>query len=321
MMTKKLLRDDASRLAELRSMGILDSPPEERFDRLTRLAQRALNMPFAMLSLVDEDREWFKSSQGLDFNEIPADQSFSRHAINSGEDVFIVGDATRDPRFSGISSSEGIKFYAGCPIRSHRDIVIGTLGVADTLPRELSPGELDCLKDLAALVEEEMSVRTIANIDDLTNLFNRRGFLGVGEHAIAICKRMRKPATVMFFDLDGFKNVNDNFGHAEGDKVLKNIGSLLQSIFRNSDVVARLGGDEFSVLLTGTDTDHVERPLANLRESIDLQNRHTPYSIDYSVGVVEYADHHDGIDKLVQEADLLMYEQKRERKDRRSAVH
>ena len=65
---------------------------------------------------------------------------------------------------------------------------------------------------------------------------------------------------------------------------------------------------------------NVERPLANLRESIDLQNRHTPYSIDYSVGVVEYADHHDGIDKLVQEADLLMYEQKRARKDRRSAV-
>lgn len=321
MSTTQQLRDDASRLTELRSLGILDTASEERLDRFTRLARKALNVPFAMLSLMDENREWFKSSQGLAFNEIPKAQSFCYQAIHSRQPVFVVNDATRDPRFSELSQSEAIKFYAGCPIRSHRDVVIGTLSIADTVPRNLNAEDQACLLDLAAMVEEEISIQTIANIDDLTNLFNRRGFLGVGHHAIAICERMKSPATVMFFDLDGFKSVNDNFGHAEGDKVLKNIGSLLQSTFRNSDVVARLGGDEFSVLLTGTDTQHVDRPLANLRESIDSQNRLTPYDIDYSVGVVEYQNRHKSIDKLVAEADMLMYEQKRARKSSRAAYH
>ena len=119
---------------------------------------------------------------------------------------------------------------------------------------------------------------------------------------------------MMFFYLDGFKSVNDDFGHAEGDKVRKNIGSLMLSVFRNSDVVARMGGDEFCVLLTGTDTAHVDRPLENLSDSIQLQNNQTPYDIGYSVGVVEFEKKHNSLDQLMQEADSLMYEQKKTRK-------
>ena len=260
-------RDSSARLAELKSLGLLDTPPEERFDRFTRLAKRALNVPFAMLSLVDENREWFKSRQGIELTEIPARHSFSHAAVRSA-DMMIVNDAGRDPRFADFARENGIKFYAGCPIRSHRNIVIGTLSVADTTLRNFSAEDRACLLDLAAMIEEELSVQTIANIDELTKLFNRHGFCGVGQHTITVCKRMRKPATMMFFDLDGFKKVNDDYGHAEGDKVLKNIGTLMQSVFRNSDVVAKLGGDEFCVLLTGTDTHHVDRPLHNLAESI-----------------------------------------------------
>ena len=89
----------------------------------------------------------------------------------------------------------------------------------------------------------------------------------------------------------------------------------MQSVFRNSDVVARMGGDEFCVLLTGTDTAHVDRPLENLTASINLQNNHTPYDIGFSVGVVEYEDRHESIATLMEEADHLMYEQKRTRKN------
>ncbi len=312
-------RDEESRLAELRSLGIMDTPPEDRYDRFTRLAKRAFNVPFAMFSLVDDNREWFKSSQGLDISEIPREGSVCSEAIRTNE-LTIVQDATRDPRFSGFARESGIKFFAACPVRTHRDYPVGTLCIADTTPRTFTLEDRACLEDLTGMIEEEINVQSIANIDDLTSLFNRRGFLGVGEHAIAICKRMRRPATAMFFDLDGFKQVNDNFGHAEGDKVLKNIGTLLQSVFRNSDVVARMGGDEFSVLLTGTDTDHVDRPLANLAESIELQNKHTPYEIGYSVGVVEYDDRHESIAKLMEEADHRMYAQKRTRKGGQRAI-
>jgi diguanylate cyclase (GGDEF)-like protein len=312
-MTSNANRDEESRLVELNSLGILDSAEEERYDRFIRLAKRTFNVPFASFSLVDDSREWFKSRHGYDAMEIPLRDSFGIHAIYNRH-ALVVHDATRDPRFSSQAMESGIKFYAAFPIRTHRDQVIGTLNIADTTPRNFSDEDHKCLSDLACMIEEEINLQSIANIDDLTSLFNRRGFMGVGQHAIAICKRMRRPATVMFFDLDGFKQVNDTYGHAEGDRVLKNIGTLLRSVFRNSDVVARMGGDEFCVLLTGTDTDHVDRPLHNLADSIQVQNENTPYEIGYSVGVVEYEDRHDDITKLMEEADHLMYQQKRARK-------
>jgi len=313
MTVKTPQRDEQSRLAELQSIGILDTQPEERYDRFTRLAKRAFNAPFAMLSLVDEKREWFKSRQGIEESELPRKGSFSTEAIKQ-DGILVVQDATRDPRFSTFARESGIKFYAGCPIRTHRDYAIGTLCIADTTPRNFTPEDHACLQDLASMIEEEINVQSIANIDDLTSLFNRRGFLGIGQHTISICKRMRRPATMMFFDLDGFKQVNDQYGHAEGDKVLKNVGTLLLSVFRNSDVVARMGGDEFCVLLTGTDTAHVDRPLENLASSLEIQNTVTPYDIGYSVGVVEYDDRHESIGKLMEEADSQMYQQKRTRK-------
>lgn len=312
-MTTTTKRDEESRLADLRSLGILDTPPEERYDRFTRLTKRVFNVPFAMLSLVDENREWFKSKQGIKETQFPREGSFCSEVIKQNN-IMVAQDASSDPRFSEMARDRGIKFYAACPIRSRRNNIIGTLSIADTTPRSFNADDEACLKDLAIMVEEELTVQSIANIDDLTSLFNRRGFLGVGEHTIAICRRMHRPATMMFFDLDGFKQVNDDFGHAEGDKVLKNIGSLLLSVFRNSDVVARMGGDEFCVLLTGTDTAHVEKPLANLSDLLQLQNNQTPYDIGYSVGIVEYEDRHESISKLMEEADHLMYENKRTRK-------
>ena len=318
-MTAKQQRDEASRIADLESLAILDTPGEERFDRLTRLAKRTFNVPFASLSLVDEKREWFKSNLGYDVSELPRKGSFASEAILSN-DITIVTDASQDPRFANLARETGIKFYAGYPIRSHRGYTLGTLSIADTTPRTFNANDIACLKDLGDLMEEEISVQTIANVDDLTSLFNRRGFLGIGEHVIAICKRMRRPATMMFFDLDGFKSVNDTYGHAEGDRVLKNIGGLLQSVFRNSDVVARMGGDEFCVLLTGTDTAHVDRPLMNLSDSLQLQNHQTPYEIGYSVGIIEYDDRHNTLGELMAEADLMMYEQKKTRKPQQVSV-
>jgi len=312
-MTDKNNRQEASRLADLRSTGLLDTQNEDRFDRLIRLARRTFNVPFASISLVDEHREWFKANHGYDVAELPRQGSFSAEVV-ARDKPMIINDAGLDPRFSALASERGIKFYAGVPVRSFRGFTLGSLTIADTTPRAFSQDDLDCLRDLADLMEEEVSVQSIANIDDLTNLFNRRGFIGVGEHVIAICKRMRRPATMMFFDLDGFKSVNDNFGHAEGDRVLKNIGGLLQSVFRHSDVVARMGGDEFCVLLTGTGTDHVDRPLANLADSIQVQNKQTPYDIGYSVGVVEFEDRHKTLSALMEEADHLMYQNKRSRK-------
>jgi diguanylate cyclase (GGDEF)-like protein len=311
------LIDEEDRLTDLRSLSILDSPTEERYERYTRLAQRIFDVPYAYISLVDEDRQWLKSRQGLDAETLPREGSFCAQAILHDE-ILTINDATKDPRFSSsevVTGPLGIQFYAGCPIKTPRGHNIGTLCIADKKPREFSSVDLSFLSDLSRLVEEEFVILSLATIDELTSLSNRRGFLSIAEHSIAICRRMKRPATLMFFDLDGFKLVNDEHGHAEGDSVLKNVGSTLMSVFRNSDVVARMGGDEFCVLLTGTDTSHVDRPLQNLQDAMSLQNRQTGYSIGYSVGVVEYSSSvHENVRELMHEADQLMYDQKRKKK-------
>src|SRR5688572_11055742 len=121
--------NERARLAGVRSLGILDTPPEERFDRITRLATRLLSTPVALLSFVDEDRLWFKSRQNWDFTEATREASFCAHAI-AHDDVLVVPDATKDVRFEDnplVTDDPNIRFYAGCAIRSSQGHHLGTL--------------------------------------------------------------------------------------------------------------------------------------------------------------------------------------------------
>lgn len=153
------------RLASLRALQILDSSPDPRFDRLTGLASELLGVPIALVSLVDENRQWFKSKVGLEAQETPRDQAFCAHAI-LGEDPLVVADATEDPRFQDNPMVQGdpkIRFYAGVPLHSASSHSIGTLCVIDHKPKELSDRELRILKDLAAIATDELELHRIAN--------------------------------------------------------------------------------------------------------------------------------------------------------------
>src|SRR5262249_43596547 len=150
-------RDEAARLRALRELGILDSGPEERFDRITRLAQRVFDVPIALVSLVDADRQWFKARQGLDLNETHRDLSFCAHAIHD-DSVFVVSDALLDPRFAenpAVTGDLRVRFYAGRPLHANGRRV-GTLCVVDQRPRHLRDDDVRALDDLAALVEREL---------------------------------------------------------------------------------------------------------------------------------------------------------------------
>jgi phosphoribosyl 1,2-cyclic phosphodiesterase/CheY-like chemotaxis protein len=149
--------DEAARLRALHELGILDSGPEERFDRITRLAQRVFDVPIALVSLVDADRQWFKSRQGLGLHETHRDLSFCAHAIHD-DSVFVVSDALLDPRFADNPAVTGelrVRFYAGRPLHAHGRRV-GTLCVVDQRPRHLHDDDVRALDDLAALVEREL---------------------------------------------------------------------------------------------------------------------------------------------------------------------
>ena len=151
--------DEELRLCSLWALGILDTPAEERFDKFTRLASSALQVPIALISFVDSDRQWFKSRQGLDCAETSRSVAFCSHAIES-DDLLVVPDTLQDGRFSAnplVCDAPYIRFYAGCPIRTLDGAAVGTLCVIDTKPRQLTAPEATMLKSLAEMVEAELN--------------------------------------------------------------------------------------------------------------------------------------------------------------------
>jgi len=308
--------DETVRLVSLHSLRILDTTPEERFDRITRLAQRLFGVEICLVSLVDSNRQWFKSKQGLDACETSREISFCGHAILN-EKVFLVCDASKDPRFLDnplVTGEPNIRFYAGCPIRGPHAQRIGTLCLIDSSPRTMSQDEQDTLRDLAAMVEDELSLMSQSTIDELTKVSNRRGFHTVARHMLSLCRRVQTPAELVFFDLDGFKETNDTHGHEAGDFLLRHFAKMLSKCFRSADVVARLGGDEFVVLMAGSDINSsaaLER-LENLR---DETCAHLPGTLAWSTGRVVFdPQRHETIEALLADADTKMYEDKVTRK-------
>jgi diguanylate cyclase (GGDEF)-like protein/PAS domain S-box-containing protein len=162
-MTKQDTNEQA-RLAALCALGMLDTPAEPRFDKLTALASAALGMPIALVSLIDSQRQWFKSRHGIDLAETPRTLAFCSYAIDSGE-IFIVNDAAQDARFLDnplVTGHPHIRFYAGHPLFSHDGQAVGTLCVIDAIVRHLAPAQLALLKTLAGLVEAELNRDSLA---------------------------------------------------------------------------------------------------------------------------------------------------------------
>lgn len=154
--------DEAARLAKLRSYSVLDTGPESAFDEITTLATELVGVPIALVSLVDKDRQWFKSATGLDATETPRDVSFCGHAIQ-GLDPFVVSDARSDPRFSDnplVTAGPHVTFYAGVPLVTPEGHCVGTLCVIDQQPRELDPASLNTLRRLARVVVTLLEQRT-----------------------------------------------------------------------------------------------------------------------------------------------------------------
>ncbi|WP_420991920.1 diguanylate cyclase [Cupriavidus sp. 30B13] len=314
--------DEPTRLETLRSLNLLDTGAEERFDRLTRLARRLFAVPIAMVTLVDANRQWFKSCMGMSATQTSRDISFCGHAILD-DDILTVPDALLDERFHDnplVTDDPGIRFYAGCPLSAAGGCKLGTLCLIDMQPRQFGADDRALLRDLASMAEHELAALQLATTDELTQLSNRRGFAALAQHTLDVCKRLGKPATLLFFDMDGFKAVNDRFGHAEGDRALVAFAAELRRALRDSDVIGRLGGDEFVALLTGTDATASAHALARLRTGVATHNRRAArgYGIEFSVGAIAFDPaRHGDVAALLGAADAAMYANKAVRKARR----
>ncbi|WP_025564880.1 sensor domain-containing diguanylate cyclase [Psychromonas sp. SP041] len=316
MIKPDIPKNEAERLHALRTLKILDTSHEERFDRVTRMAKRMFNVSVSLVSLVDEDRQWFKSKQGVDVSETPRDISFCGHAINQ-EGLFIIPDASKDERFFDnplVVDEPKIRFYAGYPLKLRHGINIGTLCLIDPKPKGLNEEDQQLLQDLGAMIEQEIQSVQLATLDELTLISNRRGFLNLVGHSLKMCRRNKMPITFILFDLDKFKLINDTHGHHEGDFVLSTFAQAMLSSFRDCDVVGRIGGDEFVAMLSNAHEENSEIVLERFSNAIEKINEtlDKPYKIEYSAGVTYFDyDTDKSIEDMIQDADKAMYEQKK----------
>lgn len=171
MYTQKFIPDnETERLQALQRYEILDTRPEGTFDRVTAIVARLLQVPIAVVSLVDNDRIWFKSRHGLDVQQIDRSPGLCASAILS-PDIYVVTDASQDSRSAQnalVTSDFGLRFYVGAPLQTHDGFSLGTLCAIDKQPRQISPQEMAILKDLAGIVMDEIELRIAARkVDEL----------------------------------------------------------------------------------------------------------------------------------------------------------
>lgn len=268
MIPAPIPENDPERVESLRKMNLLSTPRESDLDRITRTAQRIFKSEIALVSLVDKDRQWFKSRIGLDATETPRNVSFCGHAIQ-GAETFVVPDATLDERFRDnplVTGGPKVKFYAGQPLTNGDGHRIGTLCVISPTSRTISDGDKLALQDLGRLVEVVLDNRKLSEaqtvllesieaaerdklIDPLSGLWNRRGLDELFSREISRAVRNNTPLAAAIVDIDHFKRINDRFGHATGDEAIKLTAELLVGAARATDVVARYGGEEFALVV------------------------------------------------------------------------
>ncbi len=171
-------------------------------------------------------------------------------------------------------------------------------------------------KDITQLKMMEEKLHALSITDDLTGLYNRRGFLVMAEQLLRLANRNKKGIFMLYADMDGLKMINDNFGHKEGDRALIETAKILKATYRNSDVIARIGGDEFTVIPVGTSSDNVDIIAARLQENLEKYNAEEKgaYKLSISAGIAYYDPENPcTIDELLREGDKIMYEQKKRR--------
>jgi len=314
MIRPSIPENEAARLEDLQKLRILNTPPEERFDRITRLAQRLFNVPIAVVSLVDKDRKWFESILG--------------------KDTFVIEDAQKDPRFINnplVVNTPKIRFYAGQSLMGLDGHKIGMLYIIDFRPHVFSSEEAQVLKDLAALVEKELLSVTLAQaqnlliaeletakhqalLDHLTGCWNRKGIEEILRREIVRAKRMGASLGIALVDIDRFKSINDTYGHPVGDEVIKEFAQRLRFCVREYDAVGRYGGEEFLVVMPDCGINAIDtignRILERMRDDQAISQGKKVLATA-SIGAASFRLRENmGIESLIVKVDQYLYQAK-----------
>jgi diguanylate cyclase (GGDEF)-like protein len=326
--------DDSLRVAALDASGLIGTPDDYALDCVTHLAAALFEVPTALISLVDADKQHFKSVVGLELRSTPREVSFCGHVV-AKEQAIIVEDALRDIRFADnpmVVGAPHTRFYAGHPIHCADGAVLGALCVIDTKPRKFGAEDQRRLKELAFLVDQSLRAARVSAarnalaakltlarreslIDPMLRTWNRGGIAAILAQQNAEVAAGTGLFSVLLLDIDHFKQVNDRYGHIAGDAVLKAVAQALKSSLRSGDELARFGGDEFLVVLPNTQAADAECLARRLESAVYALRVPTPAGeirCSISSGAAERAaTGTETVEALIHRADLEMLNRKR----------
>ncbi|CAM4463540.1 sensor domain-containing diguanylate cyclase [Paenibacillus tarimensis] len=338
-----LMPGEQSRLQELRELDLVGTLPEESFDRITRIIQRVFRTGACAISLITEDKQWFKSCLGLP-PELEEARSTKREVslcqyVVAYREPFIVHNALEDPRFkhNDLLQKYTVRFYAGVPLVSSRGNVLGSLFLMDGETREWAEADTDLLVEFSQWVMSEIELRhknrlldrmsdqlrMLSYTDSLTGMYNRRfleELLGCSRYSGG---EAAGPVSAVMIDVDHFKQFNDTYGHIAGDHCLRQVAQVMASVFHHDTCkVARYGGEEFVAVLDNTSAE-TAMELAELvrREVRSLQIPHSasPVSsfVTLSIGVASVDSAEAPVsEQLIYLADEALYAAKQAGRDR-----
>ncbi|WP_273145914.1 sensor domain-containing diguanylate cyclase [Oceanicaulis alexandrii] len=310
------LNDEPGRLAALYRYQVLDTGPERPFETVVSLIEDLLETPICAVNLLDADRQWFKARRGLDVCETARDIAFCNQTIKQAEPL-IVPDAAADPRFAENSMVTGephIRAYAGVPLVSPDGYQIGTLCAIDTKPREFAEHEIKLLTKCAKLVVDELELRLQAGTDELTGVMSRRYWMMMVQEEIQRAARNANLLSIAMFDIDKFKRINDTYGHAFGDLVIKSVVNACLEHVRAGSKLGRLGGEEFVLLFTECALDQAVVAAERCRRAIEDIRLTAPNGdevrVTASFGVAPLFSYSLSSDDLIELADRALYRAK-----------
>jgi diguanylate cyclase (GGDEF)-like protein len=303
--------DEDQRLRELERYGILNADSDEHFDRILDLTAAIFQTPIVAISLVEADRQWFLAKLGLSVSETPREMALCAHAIVHDE-VMVVPDARADERFRSnplVFGDPHIRFYAGAPLQTPEGHNLGTLCVIDREPRDLGPEQRELLHRLAQLAMRELELRRLAHLCPITGLPTLHTFLSIGEREFERARRDQHPLSLLLFDLDNLRLINNRWGHLAGDQVLTDVVQLARTFLQEQDFAARLGDGEFALLLVGIDGEQAMGLAEGLRTAVAHLpgvHTHSDFHLHISGGLTVLSASDLGFNDLIQRAERAL---------------
>jgi diguanylate cyclase (GGDEF)-like protein len=284
---REFLHTETLRLVSVQKGDLLNTPLESRFNRIARVARRALDVRAATVSFLDEEREWIKAADGWDLRELALAKSLVALLL-SEEHPVVINDTLKDERCKEhrlVTKAPKFRFCAVYPLRDRLEHVIGAVAAYDTEPHQVAADFGEILSDVGQLAQRELlyveagtaqeqlltklsSARRQAMLDELTRVWNRRGGLQLLQTAIADGARLKQGLGVCIADLDKFKDVNDTHGHSVGDIILKKVAAAMVDVVRPTDSVCRFGGEEFLIIVPGVNVTQLKELMERVRQRV-----------------------------------------------------